>query len=382
MFGRPIRIGSIAGIRIAIHQSWLLIVVILTSLLALSVFPGFYNDWPAITCWLVGGIASILLFLTVLIHALAHVLVAFRNGLAVPDITLVGFGGISHLSKPPKTARQEFQIAAAGPGVSLLLGGLLVLSWFFSQGGNEQITAVLAYLGVANLLLAVFNSLPGFPLAGGRLLHSIAWKVTNSFRRATRISSRITLVFSWGLIIGGGVVIFVGWLGSGIWAILVGWFLLRSSRHELRTLQIAGVNELVTAENVMKTDFSTAIPGTPISQIVEMMVANSTNVVVVALDQRVLGLITEREVRFMSSGDRLQSSAQSVMKSRDDVIAVESNTSALEVLNILENNRVSELVVLHEGQLVGLIEKQHFFDRIKNLGLGESQSTTDFLKGV
>ena len=382
MFGRPIRIGSIAGIRIAIHQSWLLIVVILTSLLALSVFPGFYNDWPVVTCWLVGGIASILLFLTVLIHALAHVLVAFRNGLAVPDIILVGFGGISHLSKPPKTARQEFQIAAAGPGVSLLLGGLLVLSWFFSQGGNEQITAVLAYLGVANLLLAVFNSLPGFPLAGGRLLHSIAWKITNSFRRATRISSRITLVFSWGLIIGGGVVIFFGWLGSGIWAILVGWFLLRSSRHELRTLQIAGVNELVTAENVMKKDFSTAIPGTPISQIVEMMVANSTNVVVVALDQRVLGLITEREVRFMSSGDRLQSSAQSVMKSRDDVITVESNTSALEVLNILENNRVSELVVLHEGELVGLIEKQHFFDRIKNLGSGEGHSTTDFIKKV
>ncbi len=382
MFGRPIRIGSIAGIRIAIHQSWLLIIVILTSLLALSVFPGFYNDWPVVTCWLVGGIASILLFLTVLIHALAHVLVAFRNGLAVPDITLVGFGGISHLSKPPKTARQEFQIAAAGPGVSLLLGGLLVLSWFFSRGGNEQITAVLAYLGVANLLLAVFNSLPGFPLAGGRLLHSIAWKITNSFRRATRISSRITLVFSWGLIIAGGVVIFFGWLGSGIWAILVGWFLLRSSRHELRTLQIAGVNELVTAENVMKKDFSTAIPGRPISQVVEMMVANSTNVVVVALDQRVLGLITEREVRFMSSDDRLQSSAQSVMKSRDDVIAVESNTSALEVLNILENNRVSELVVLHEGQLVGLIEKQHFFDRIKNLDLGESHSTTDFLKGV
>lgn len=382
MFGRPIRIGSIAGIRIAIHQSWLLIVVILTSLLALSVFPGFYNDWPVVTCWLVGGIASILLFLTVLIHALAHVLVAFRNGLAVPDITLVGFGGISHLSKPPKTARQEFQIAAAGPGVSLLLGGLLVLSWFFSRGGNEQITAVLAYLGVANLLLAVFNSLPGFPLAGGRLLHSIAWKITNSFRRATRISSRITLVFSWGLIIAGGVVIFFGWLGSGIWAILVGWFLLRSSRHELRTLQIAGVNELVTAENVMKKDFSTAIPGTPISQIVEMMVANSTNVVVVALDQRVLGLITEREVRFMSSGDRLQSSAQSVMKSRDDVITVESNTSALEVLNILENNRVSELVVLHEGELVGLIEKQHFFDRIKNLGSGEGHSTMDFIKKV
>ena len=382
MFGRPIRIGSIAGIRIAIHQSWLLIVVILTSLLALSVFPGFYNDWPVVTCWLVGGIASILLFLTVLIHALAHVLVAFRNGLAVPDITLVGFGGISHLSKPPKTARQEFQIAAAGPGVSLLLGGLLVLGWFFSRGGNEQITAVLAYLGVANLLLAVFNSLPGCPLAGGRLLHSIAWKSTNSFRRATRISSRITLVFSWGLIIAGGVVIFFGWLGSGIWAILVGWFLLRSSRHELRTLQIAGVNELVTAENVMKKDFSTAIPGTPISQIVEMMVANSTNVVVVALDQRVLGLITEREVRFMSSGDRLQSSAQSVMKSRDDVITVESNTSALEVLNILENNRVSELVVLHEGELVGLIEKQHFFDRIKNLGSGEGHSTMDFIKKV
>ena len=382
MFGRPLRIGSIAGIGIAIHQSWLLIVVILTSLLALSVFPDFYNDWSIVTCWLVGGIASILLFLTVLTHALAHVLVAFHNGLAVPDITLVGFGGISHLSKPPKTARQEFQIAAAGPGVSLLLGGLLVLSWFFLRGGNEQIAAVLAYLGVANLLLAVFNSLPGFPLAGGRLLHSLAWKITNSFRSATRISSRITLVFSWGLIVAGCVIIFLGWLGSGIWAILVGWFLLRSSRHELRTLQIAGVNELVTAENVMKKDFATAIPGTPISQIVEMMVANSTNVVVIALDQRVLGLITEREVRFMSSSDRLQSSAQSVMKSRNDVIAVESNTSALEVLNILENNQVSELVVLHEGQMVGLLEKQHFFDRIKDLDLGESHSTTDFLKGT
>ncbi len=166
MFGRPIRIGSIAGIGISIHQSWFLIVAILTGLLALSVFPGFYETWTEWTCWIVSAAASVLLFVTVLIHSLAHALVAFRNGLAVPSITLIGFGGISHLSKPPRNAREEFEIAAAGPGISLLLGGLLVLGWFFSRDGNEQVTAILAYLGIANLLLAIFNSLPGFPLAG------------------------------------------------------------------------------------------------------------------------------------------------------------------------------------------------------------------------
>ena len=372
MFGRPIRIGSIAGIGISIHQSWFLIVAILTGLLALSVFPGFYETWTEWTCWIVSAAASVLLFVTVLIHSLAHALVAFRNGLAVPNITLIGFGGISHLSKPPRTAREEFEIAAAGPGISLLLGGLLVLGWFFSRDGNEQVTAILAYLSIANLLLAIFNSLPGFPLAGGRLLHSIAWKITNSFRQATRIASRVAFAFSWGLIIGGGVVIFLGYLGAGIWAILVGWFLLRSSRHELRTLQIAGINEVVTAQNVMEKDFITVTPGTPLSQVVETMTANNTSVLVVALDERVLGLITEREVRFLPSSDRQQASAQSVMKSRDAATVVDLNTSALDVLNIFENSRVSELVVLDEGQLVGLIEKQYFFQRIKSLGSNEN----------
>ena len=178
------------------------------------------------------------------------------------------------------------------------------------------------------------------------------------------------------MIIGGGVVIFLGWLGAGIWAILVGWFLLRSSRHELRTLQIAGINEVVTAQYVMEKDFITVTPGTPLSQVVETMTANNTSVLVVALDERVLGLITEREVRFLPSSDRQQASAQSVMKSRDAATVVDLNTSALDVLNIFESSRVSELVVLDEGQLVGLIEKQYFFQRIKNLGSNENATNS------
>ena len=122
----------------------------------------------------------------------------------------------------------------------------------------------------------------------------------------------------------------------------------------------------------MEKDFITVTPGTPLSQVVETMTANNTSVLVVALDERVLGLITEREVRFLPSSDRQQASAQSVMKSRDAATVVDLNTSALDVLNIFESSRVSELVVLDEGQLVGLIEKQNFFQRIKSLGSNEN----------
>ncbi|MDZ7727547.1 MAG: site-2 protease family protein [Dehalococcoidia bacterium] len=203
MFGRSLTIARIKGIAIEVHPSWLLIFAVLSWSLAEGVFPNQYEDWSTTTYWVLGIIAALLLFVTVLVHELAHAVVAIRRGLPVPKITLFIFGGVSHMARQPRTAGEEFFIAGAGPLTSLVLAVLTGLAAWLMAGVIDQVSAVLAYLALVNFALAVFNILPGFPLDGGRVFRSIAWKKTGSFRKATRVASSVGAAFGIGLMVVG-----------------------------------------------------------------------------------------------------------------------------------------------------------------------------------
>ena len=194
---RGLRIASIGGIAIEVHFSWFLILAVITYLLAAGLFPDMYEGWSTATYWLVGGAAALLLFVTVLLHELAHAVVAIRRGLPVRRITLFIFGGVSHLSRQPRSAGEEFFIAAAGPATSLALALVIFGASYLVRGSSEQLEAMFTYLAFVNVMLAVFNILPGFPLDGGRVLRSIAWKRTRSFRKATRIAAGTGEAFGW-----------------------------------------------------------------------------------------------------------------------------------------------------------------------------------------
>ncbi|MDH4207996.1 MAG: site-2 protease family protein, partial [Anaerolineae bacterium] len=164
MLKNAIRIARIGGISINIHVSWILIFILVTWSLAAGYFPQNYPDWSRTLYWAVGLVTSILFFVSVLLHELAHSFVARARGLPVHDITLFIFGGVSQLEDEPQTAGTEFVMALVGPLTSLALGVLFGVVWLAARGVSTPLSALGQYLGGINVLLALFNLIPGFPL--------------------------------------------------------------------------------------------------------------------------------------------------------------------------------------------------------------------------
>src|SRR4030042_4547114 len=206
-----LKIMRVAGIDIAIHYTWLFAVIIITW--SLAGYFSQYPTWSVTVRWVAGFLSAVLLFFSVLLHELAHSLVAQSRGLPVTSITLFIFGGVSNLSEDPKSPGLEFWMAFVGPLTSVLLGLIFWGIWYLATGEpllpllsssapgkGTFVVAILGYLAFINLALAAFNLLPGFPLDGGRVLRSILWKTTGNLVKATDIASIIGRVFGWGFI--------------------------------------------------------------------------------------------------------------------------------------------------------------------------------------
>lgn len=379
MFGGSFRVARIFGIDIEIHPSWLLILAFVSYSLSEGVFPDQYEGWSTAEYWVVGITAAVLLFVTVLIHELAHALVAKRRGLEVPRITLFIFGGVSHLARQPASAGEEFQIAAAGPATSLVIalisGGLAVVFRDVDDRGE----AIFMYLSLVNLALAVFNILPGFPLDGGRVLRSIAWKKTGSFRRATRVAAGVGEIFGYVLIAGGFFLLLGGGLLNGLWFMFIGWFLLGAARNETANLQLEGVLKRLTARDVMRADFPTVTPGMPIQDVVEEhMVGQGERAVMVALGGAVSGILTVTDVRRVPKDEWRNTPAQRVMTPREDIVTVQPTTPAVEVLLLLGERKLNQVPVLEEGRMVGLVTRREILERLQLAeSLGENQGPAE-----
>ncbi len=227
MFGRSFEIFRVFGFPIRLHPSWVPVAALVTWSLASGVFPALAPDLSLALYWGMGAVAAFGLFASVIAHELAHSLVARRYGIPIRGITLFFFGGVAEMAGEPPSARSELMVAAAGPAMSLAVGGLgwgLVMA-VMALGAPEPLSAVLGYLAITNAILALFNLVPAFPLDGGRILRSLLWGWKNDLRRATRISSGIGTAFGY-LMIGLGLLRAVwasDWIG-GIWWVLLGLF--------------------------------------------------------------------------------------------------------------------------------------------------------------
>ncbi len=376
MLGGSFRVARLFSIDIEIHPSWLLILAFLSYSLSEGLFPARYDGWSTAEYWTMGVTAALLLFLTVLIHELAHALVAKRRGLEVPRITLFIFGGVSHLARQPSSAGEEFQIAAAGPITSFLIAIVTGALAFLVRDVDDRLQAILEYLSFVNVLLAVFNTLPGFPLDGGRVLRSIAWKKTGSFRRATRVAAGVGEMFGYGLIAIGFFLLLSGNLLNGLWMMFIGWFLLGAARNETANLQLEGVLKRLTARDVMRTDFPTVVPGLPIQDVVdEHMVGQGERAVMVALGGAVSGILTVSDVRRVPKAEWRNTPAQRVMTPRDQITTVEPHTPAVDVLLLLGERQLNQVPVLEDGRMVGLVTRREILERLQLAEtLGENQS--------
>ncbi len=230
-----IEIGRLFGIRLRLDWSWFAVVVLLTWTFASFDFPLRVPGLEGPTYWLLGLAAALLLFVSVLIHELAHALVAQARGVPVERITLFIFGGVAEMRMEAKRPIDEFVLTIVGPLASLALAGLF---WAGAVGataaGSDATLLVAATLAQLNLILAVFNMVPAFPLDGGRVLRSVLWRLTGDLTKATSWAAGVGRLFGWTLMGLGVWQFLVGHTLAGLWAAFLGWFLAGAAASALR----------------------------------------------------------------------------------------------------------------------------------------------------
>src|SRR5260221_12035434 len=263
------RIGSIAGIDINIHVSWLIILVFLTFSLATGWFPLYHPGYSVSTYYLLGFISTLLLFVSVLLHELAHSFVARARGLPVHSIVLFIFGGVSNIQQEPTSPGVEFQMAVVGPVVSLLIGVVAYLLMLPLRGSNSPLQGILFYLGVTNILLGIFNLIPGFPLDGGRVLRSIVWKASVGLLRATRVATIVGQIIAYLFILLGIWLFFGGSVLNGIWFGFICWVLFSLALIGQSNVTLEFLFPGVTVEEVMNTKPTTVPANISLQKLVD-----------------------------------------------------------------------------------------------------------------
>src|SRR5436305_4106796 len=294
------RIFRIAGIDINIHISWLIILVFLTFSLATGWFPITYPGSSTATYYLLGFIASILLFVSVLLHELAHSFVARSRGLAVNSIVLFIFGGVSNIEQEPQTPGVEFSMAFVGPLTSLVIVSISYGLFFLVIDKHTLIEPILWYLGVTNIILGIFNLIPGFPLDGGRVLRSIIWKISGSLRTATRVTTTIGQLIAYLFILWGVWQFFTGSLLNGIWIGFIGWFLLSAAQSANSQVMLQSMLRGVTVGQVMDRVPATVPANISIQRLVdEYFLPFGLRSAFVVQGDQLGGLITLSDIRHV-----------------------------------------------------------------------------------
>lgn len=357
MFGSA-RIGRIAGIAVNVSASWLIIFALLAASLALVTFPTAVPGLAGGAYWVAGIIGSILFFLSVLAHELAHSLVARARGLPVSGITLFIFGGVSNLEEEPRTAGGEFLISFVGPLTSLVLGGILwgIGVWI---GPNAPLVAIeLEYLGATNALLGVFNLIPGFPLDGGRVLQAIIWAVTGDGVLAMRWAVRVGKVVAMLFILWGILLFFVGAFLSGIWIGFIGWFLFTAAQSSSTTEVLDSVLRGVTVAEVMNTRPVTVHADLTVQELVDdYFLPSAIRSVIVTQLHQVVGLVTLRDANKWPRDEWAHVPVSYVMVPITRLHTVTPSEQLTEAIAVMAHNDVNQVPVVQEGSVMGILSR-------------------------
>jgi Zn-dependent protease/CBS domain-containing protein len=374
------RIFRIAGIDINIHISWLIILVFLTFSLATGWFPIMYPGASAVTYYLLGLIASILLFVSVLLHELAHSFVARSRGLHVRNIVLFIFGGVSNIEQEPQTPGVEFSMAFVGPLVSLLIGAVCYGLLLLVRGTHSLIVPVLTYLALMNVILGIFNLLPGFPLDGGRVLRSIIWKATGNFQTATNITTFVGQVFAYLIILWGIFLFFAGNAFNGLIIIFTGWFLLTSAQSARSQSALDTAFRGVTVNQIMNTNVMTVPANISLQKLVdEYLLPRGLRSAFVMQGDQLAGLITLSDVRHVPRDQWPQTPVGSAMIPLERLHTITPQQNVKDVLPLMTGQDVNQLAVVQDGQLVGVLTREGILRSLeirRNLGIDRNRTAT------
>jgi len=356
--------ARILGIPIGAHSSWFIVFALVTWSLAANYFPAVQPDWSPALAWLLGLVTSLVFFASVLTHELGHAVIALREGVPVKRITLFIFGGIAQVDREPPSAGAELRIAIAGPITSLGLGALFgVVAWVAT---SPIIETPARYLSLINVLLGVFNLVPGFPLDGGRVLRAILWWRSGDFRRASAAASFSGKAVAFVFVLWGVQQIFSGNLLGGIWIAFIGWFLQNAAEATQQQAVLKDVLGGVRARDVMSRDPPTVPRWLPLTRLVhEKILSSGRRCFIVADEAGTSGIVTLHQVKTVARDRWPFVTVADVMLPIEEVVSASPDEEVLLLLQRMDERNIHQLPVLEDGQLIGLITREHLLRFIR-----------------
>jgi Zn-dependent protease/CBS domain-containing protein len=379
---RGIRIGRVFGIPIQLNLTFLLVLPLFAWLIGSDVGElvelvnqlfGSTIDGAALTVgsmpWILGTAAALGLFLCVLLHEFGHSLVAMRYGYEIESITLWLFGGVANFVEMPEDWRQELVIAVAGPAVSVGLGVVSYLGFLVLSTAQGPVKFVLGYLALTNVMLAVFNMLPGFPMDGGRVLRALLAR-RRSHARATQIAAEVGKVFAFLL---GIVGLFVN-----LFLIALAFFIYMGASSEAQQTVMKAAFEDVTVRDVMtpREKLDVVDVTTSVADLLDRMFRERHTGYPVLRSGSLVGMVTLNDARAVNEVERDAYRVEDVMSG--ELATISPDAGAMDAITTMQQNGVGRLPVVDEaGELVGLISRS---DLVTALNIIQSRGSAAVIR--
>jgi Zn-dependent protease/predicted transcriptional regulator len=365
-----IKLGQFMGVSIGLHYSWFIIALLITLSLA-EHFRVNNPDWGESVIWATAILTALFFFAAIVVHELSHAAVAKAGAVSVRAITLFALGGVAEIEKEPGTAKTEFWIGVIGPITSFLIGLICLgiafaLGWTPAASPPTPLLAMLVWLGYINIILALFNMIPGFPLDGGRVLRAIVWWVSGDAKRATRIAATVGQFIAFGFIVLGIFRFFEGGDIGGLWLVFIGWFLLGAARGSYAQLAISAALDGVRVADVMSRDYLSVDSRSNLQTFVdEQLLRTGRRCFLVTENGHIEGLITAKEVSTIERARWPYTTVADAMRPLDQVRTVTTQTPVSDALEIMAREDVSQLPVVVDTELTGLISRGHILQLLQ-----------------
>jgi len=365
-----IKLGTIAGIEIGLHYSWFII----AGLIAFSLGGHFHQvnrNWSPAEVWIAALFTAVLFFVTLLLHELAHSLVAQARGLKVKAITLFALGGVSQIEEDAADAKTEFWVAIAGPVASLIIGfGCIAMAaafgWRPSSEPRTGVTAVLVWLGYINVGLGIFNMIPGFPLDGGRVFRAIVWAITKNADRSTRIAARLGQVVAFLFILAGSWRVLRGAGFDGLWTAFIGWFLMEAATSSYSQVDVAAAFRGMRVSDVMSRDCAIVNRSMSLQEFVDTYVLKTGQRCFAVEDHgRFVGLITLRDVGAVPREHWESTTVREAMRPIEKLHVITPDTQVLDALKLMAGNEINQLSLVANGTLQGILSRSHLMQLLR-----------------
>jgi Zn-dependent protease/CBS domain-containing protein len=370
MLNNSIRLFTIRGVEVGVHYSWLIIFALVTWSLSVYVFPGTQGAAALSTVeyWILGALTAVLMFASVLIHELAHSFMANARGLNAKSITLFIFGGVSNLAGEAKEASTEFLVAIVGPITSFVLAGV-----FFAIGSvvdQPHVSLVASYLFYINLVLGIFNLIPGYPLDGGRVLRAILWTTTGSVRKATEWAANAGKIVAY-LMVAYAIFLFLNEsVIGGLWTAAIAWFLHNAASSSVQQLVFETRLKRVRVADVVQPIEETAQPGITVAELIEQHVLpHNMRAVPVADNGRLVGVVTLGDIMRVPAAERGRVSVAEVMGGAQGLHTVAAGARVQDAVELLAQHDVDQLPVMDGDRFVGFLTRA---DVMRQLQLREA----------